>query len=30
MSGDLVFFWLMEGVPPQATHNGKPYGPKIL
>ena len=29
MGGDLVNFWLMEGVPPQPTHYGKHHDPKI-
>ena len=27
MDRDLVIFWLMGGVPPQTSHNGKPCGP---
>ena len=30
MSGDLLTFWLMGGVPPQPGYNEKPCSPKIF
>ena len=29
VGGDLVMFWMIGGIPPQPTQNGKPFGPEF-